>query len=96
MSSVMLVRIRYQLVFNFDLDMNSEWIWFCRINLGTIDIDLDTIETDLGTIEIDFGTIEIDLGTIEYGCVTTSEELLYITKDIVIMGKGIWLNQKQG
>jgi hypothetical protein len=47
-------------------------------------------------IGIDLGTIEIDLGTIEYGCVTTSEEMLYITKDIVIMGKVIWLNQKQG
>jgi len=38
---------------------------------------LGTFEIDLGMIEIDLGTIEIDLGTIEYGCVTTSEELLY-------------------
>jgi hypothetical protein len=37
----------------------------------------DKFEIDLGTFEIDLGMIEIDLGTIEYGCVTTSEELLY-------------------
>ncbi len=48
-----------------------------EIDLGTFEIDLGMIEIDLGTFEIDLGMIEIDLGTIEYGCVTTSEELLF-------------------